>query len=103
MDHSPEEKNWGDEGRVNKCSAHRRKMKTTHFLSERVLLRADDGVVVVESLLQLRRRETHLLCESLTAVELLHQTTADVVFAVPLDLLRRLSVENESNRVLDET
>lgn len=72
----------------------------THFLSERILLRADDGVVVVESLLQLRGRETHLLCESLTAVELLHQATADVVLAVPLDFLRRLSVENESNGVL---
>lgn len=48
--------------------------------------------------------ETHLLCESFSVVKLLHQATADVVLAMPLDLLRRLSVENESNGVLqDET
>lgn len=71
-----------------------------HLLSERVLLCAYNGVVAVESLLQLRRRETHLLFESLTAVKLLHQATANVVLAVPLDLLRHLTIENQSNGIL---
>jgi hypothetical protein len=72
----------------------------TNLLAEGVLLRLNASVIVIEGLLEYRGVETHLLGQSITAIELLHQTTADVVLAMPLDLARRLAVENKTDGVL---
>ena len=67
----------------------------TDLLAEGVLLGPSDSVVVVEGLLEDRSRDAHVLREGLTVFVALHEATADVVLAVPLDLLRRRSVEDE--------
>ena len=41
--------------------------------------------------------DAHFLGESVAGVETLHETTADVVLAVPLDLLRCLTVKNKTD------
>ena len=68
-----------------------------YLLSIWILLGACASVIVVKGLLEIRRRDTHLLRERLTALETLHETTADVVLAVPLDLLRCLTVKNKTD------
>ena len=72
----------------------------TNLLAEGVLLRPCDDVVVVEGLLEDRSRNAHVLGKCLTALVALHQATANVVLAVPLDLSRGLTVENETDGVL---
>ena len=72
----------------------------TNLLAKRILLGLGDGVVVVERLLERLGRDTHLLREVGTRLKALHQATTAVVLAVPLDLLRRASVENKANGVL---
>jgi hypothetical protein len=76
------------------------RVRVTNLLAEGVLLRLNASVVIVEGLLKYRGVETHLLGQSITAIELLHETTADVVLAVPLNLARRLAIENEADGVL---
>jgi len=44
--------------------------------------------------------DTHLLRERLAALKALHEPAADIVLAVPLDLLARLTVEDEPDREL---
>ena len=75
----------------------------TYLLAEGVLLCLDNSVIVVKGLLQLRHGDTDRLCKLLAVLETLHETTADVVLAVPLNLLRCLTVEDETNRVLKYT
>mmetsp|Transcript_12217 Transcript_12217/g.23661 ORF Transcript_12217/g.23661 Transcript_12217/m.23661 type:complete len:439 (+) Transcript_12217:364-1680(+) len=67
------------------------------LLSERtLLLPRGDRVVVVEGCLELRRGDSHL-CRQLSArSDSLHQSPPAVVFAVPLDLLRGLPVQNQT-------
>lgn len=70
------------------------------LLAKRILLRLGARVVLVKGRLEDLGLETHLLCERVTRLNALHEATADVVLAMPLDLLRRLSVENETDREL---
>jgi ABC-type methionine transport system permease subunit len=49
------------------------------------------------SLLQDLFVEAHLLRKVLSALETLHEATPNVVLAMPLDLLARLSVEDETD------
>ena len=58
-----------------------------YLLAEGVLLRPGDLVVVVERLLENLGLDAHLLRERLAALKALHETTADVVLAVPFDFL----------------
>ena len=58
----------------------------TNLLSKRILLCADAGIVVLEGLVENLGVETHFLGQSLTALEPLHQTTADVMLTMPLNL-----------------
>ena len=68
-----------------------------YLLAEGILLRPRDCVVVVEGLLEGLGGDAHLLRECLAALEALHESTADVVLAVPLDLLRRVAVEHKTD------
>jgi hypothetical protein len=70
------------------------------FLAEGVLLGSDALVIVIEGLLEDFRCDTELLGKSLAAVETLHETTADVVLAVPFDFLGRVAIEDEADGVL---
>ena len=72
----------------------------TYLLAEGVLLCLDNSVIVVEGLLQLRHGDTDCLRKLLTVLETLHETTADVVLAMPLDLVRCLAVEHKADGVL---
>lgn len=81
---------------------HTRFRKETNLLSERVLLGSDRRVVVIEGLLELSSRDTDLLRKCLTTVEALHETTADIMLAMPFDLLRRLTVEYKTNGELSK-
>ena len=74
----------------------------TYLLAEGVLLCLDDSVIVVKGLLQLRHGDTDRLCKLLAVFETLHETTADVVLAVPLDLLRGLIIQNKANGELED-
>ena len=74
----------------------------TYLLAEGVLLCLDDSVIVVEGLLQFRSRNTNLLRKRLAALKPLHQTTADVVLAVPLNLLGRSAVQDKAYGILIE-
>ena len=91
--------NRGHDGDI-KVVVHRPLGIGEELLAEGVLLGLSDLVVVVEGLLEDLRLDAHLLCEGLAALEALHETTADVVLAVPLDLLRRSTVEDKSDWVL---
>ena len=70
-----------------------------YLLSKRVVLLPGTFVVLFKRRLENRGIELHLLSESVTRIESLHKTTADVVLAVPLDLLGGLAVEDEPDRV----
>lgn len=54
-------------------------------------------VVVIKGLLQLCGRDTNLLGQFLTVLEVLHQSTANVVLAVPLDLLGGSCVQDQAD------
>lgn len=78
-------------------------MKMSHFLAEGILGFAGGyQVVVVERLLENVGAESHLLGKSFARVETLHKTTADVMLAVPLDLVGGLPVEDQADRILKE-
>ena len=80
-----------------------RPLSLEELLAEGVLLGADADVVIVEGLLEDGRGNTELLGESLAVLEALHETTADVVLAVPFDLLGGLAVEDETDGILQGT
>jgi len=46
------------------------------------------------------RLDAHLLGESLTALELLHESTANIVLAMPLNLAGGFAVKDKTDRVL---
>ena len=71
-----------------------------YLLAEGILLRPDNLVVVVEGLLELLGLQAHVLCELLAIRVSLHEATTNVVLAVPLNLLRGLTVEHQTDRVL---
>jgi hypothetical protein len=71
------------------------------LFAEWALLGLDDIVVILEGSFELSRGDAHVLGESSTVLVSLHETTANIVFAVPLDLLGSFTVENESYWVLD--
>ena len=71
------------------------------LFAEWILLGLDDVVVVPEGLLELSRADTNVLGESGTILIALHETTANVVLAVPLNLLGSITVEDELDWVLD--
>ena len=72
----------------------------THLLAEWILLCPDALVVIIEGFPEDLGCETHLLGESLTALEALHETTTDVVLAVPFDLGGCLTVEHKTDGIL---
>lgn len=74
--------------------------KYSYLLAERILLGLDTSIVVIESLLELGDGDTDLLSKCFTVLETLHETTTDVVLAVPLNLLRCLTVQDKTNGVL---
>lgn len=80
--------------------SHSTKRVISYLLAKRILLSLGDSVIVVESLLENRRRDTHLLGKRLPALKALHQPTANIVLAVPLDLRRCLTVEDEADGIL---
>ena len=59
-----------------------------YLLAEWILLCPDADVVVIEGLLERGGGDAHLLSESLAVLKALHETTANVVLTVPLDVLR---------------
>ena len=65
------------------------------------LLSPYDVVVIVERSLELSRTDTHVLGESSTVFVALHETSTNVVFAVPFDLFRGFSVEDQPDWVLN--
>jgi len=69
--------------------------------TEWILLGLDDVVIVLEGLLELGRADADVLGQSSTILVALHETTADVVFAVPLNLFGGFTVEDEPNWMLD--
>ena len=71
------------------------------LFAEWALLGLDDVVVILEGLFKLSRSDAHVLGESSAVLVSLHETTTNVVFAVPLNLLGSFTVEDESNWVLD--
>ena len=75
-------------------------MKPTYLFTEWILLSADTLVVILEGLLEHGGGKAKLFSEGLAALEALHQATADVVLAMPLDLLGGSTVEDEADRVL---
>lgn len=75
-------------------------MKVTYLLAERILLGAHALVVILEGLLEDGGGKAELFGEGLTALEAHHQATADVVLAMPLDLLGGRTVEDEADGVL---
>lgn len=60
-------------------------------------LAISNQVVVIKGLLQLCGRDTNLLGQFLTVLEVLHQSTANVVLAVPLDLLGGSCVQDQAD------
>lgn len=70
------------------------------LLAKGILFRLGARVILVKGRLEDLRLDTHLLCERITRLDALHQATANVMLAMPLDLLGRLSVENETDREL---
>jgi hypothetical protein len=72
----------------------------TYLLAERILFRADALVIILKSLLQGSGRKTEFLGQCLSRLEALHQSSAYVMLAVPLDLFGRLAIENKSDGIL---
>lgn len=69
----------------------------THLLTEGIFLGANGNVVVVESLPQNPGGNTKLLGKCLTTVKTFHETTTDIMLAMPFNFFGSLSIENESN------
>lgn len=68
------------------------------LLTPRILhLAGGDLVVLVKGLLKLRGRDANLLGQLFSVLEVLHQATADVVLAVPLDFLGGSGVEDQAD------
>ena len=71
------------------------------LFAEWTLLGLDDIVVVLERLFELSGADANVPCESSSTLIALHETTANIVLAVPLDLFGSFTVENEADRMLD--
>jgi hypothetical protein len=71
-----------------------------HLLAEGVFLGSDAGVVVIKGLFEYFGCETELLRQSCAVVKSLHESTADVMLAVPFDFLRGSAVENKTDWIL---
>ena len=71
------------------------------LFTEWTLFGLDDIVVVIEGLLELSGADANIPCESSSVLITLHETAANIVLAVPLDLFGSFTVENEADRVLD--
>lgn len=68
------------------------------LLAPRILgVTGSDLVVLVKGLLELRGRDADLLGQLISVLEVLHQATANVVLAVPLDFLGGSSVEDQAD------
>ena len=70
------------------------------LFAEWALLSPHDVVVLLEGLLELGRADAHILGKCNTVLVPLHEATADVVFAVPLNLLGGFTVEDQPDWVL---
>ena len=90
----------GHEGDVEDV-VHLPLARLEELFAEWILLGLDDIVILLEGLLELSRADADVLGESGTILITLHETAADVVFAVPFNLLGSFTVKNESDRVLD--
>jgi len=71
------------------------------FFAEWALLSLNDVIVILEGLFELRRADTNVLGESSTVLIALHEAAANVVLAVPLNLLGSFTIEDESDWVLN--
>lgn len=68
------------------------------LLAPRILdLTLSDQVIVIKGLLELCGRDTNLLGQLFTILEVPHQSTAHVVLAVPLDLLGGSCVQDQAD------
>jgi hypothetical protein len=67
------------------------------LLAKRILLGLCARIVLVKGRLEDFGLNAHLLCKCLARLDALHEPTADIVLAMPLDLPRGLAVKNESN------
>lgn len=70
-----------------------------YLLSKRIALLPGTLVVFVKCRLENRGIKLHFLGEGFARIESLHKTTANVVLAVPLDLLGGLAIEDEADGV----
>lgn len=62
----------------------------THWITKRELT----------SRLQHLRLDTHLLSKIITRIELFHETTTNIMLAMPFYLVRGLTVKDETDRIL---
>jgi hypothetical protein len=97
--HSPPWKNWSSRVSQGHQSLEWTRNET-HPLSEGIALLPGTLVVLVKRCLEHGGIEVHFFGESLAGIESLHETTANVVLAMPLDLLGCLAIEEESDGVL---
>jgi hypothetical protein len=70
------------------------------FTTEGILLRGSNLAVVLEGLVKGGRRAANVLGEVLTSLEVLHETTASVVLAVPFDGRGSSTVEDKAEGAL---
>jgi hypothetical protein len=90
----------GHEGDVEDV-VHLPLARLEELFAEWILLGLDDVVVLLEGLLELRRADADILGKSSAVLITLHKSTANVVLAVPFDLLGSFTVEDEPDRMLD--
>lgn len=78
-------------------------VKISHYLLAefRIFLVLDALIVVIEGLLENLRFDAHLLGNVLARFKAFHQLSADVVLAVPLNLVRSFAIKDEANRILE--
>jgi hypothetical protein len=72
----------------------------SYLLAVWILLRSCTRVVLVEGLLENSSADAHFFRKSVTGIESLHETTANIVLAMPLNLFRRLAIQNKPDREL---
>ena len=73
------------------------------LFAEWAFLCLDDIIVIFEGLFELSGGDAYVLGESGAVLISFHETTANVVFAVPLNLLGSFTVENKSDWVLEQS
>lgn len=67
------------------------------LLAKRILLSFCACVVLVKGGLDDLRLEAHFLCQFCTRLDALHEATANIVLAMPFNLLRSLAIEDKAD------